>query len=563
MKFLQEHHLKITTLTPVHIGCGEDYTPTDYVIDDETLFAFESSIVSDALPKNVRQRLMQLVIGSRQDDVLKQIQGLFHEHREPLMAKASHYLPVASGVAELYEQRIGQTAQQEERGKKVINQLEIERTFYNPVSQIPVIPGSSLKGAIRTALLDFVNGGRGLTDEEKQFLKGPKESEKQKANKALQNRLFDCHKKFEKDPMRFIRLDDTPSTGNVGVRSEIRFAVNRSRCEPAQGKTGGTMAEDKGLYQLLETLPELNVRAYEGRLTIQGVSQLTQKDKLPSNKFYWDIKQIAQACNKFYRPLLEQEMNIIVQRSYVKPEWKQDIRQLLVSIKPLLESNKAMLLRVGQHSGAEALTLNGVRSIKVMQGKNEQGKPKYTDESQPRTLWLAAEEQNSRSEMVPFGWLLIEIDPPDTPPAILENLRKRSDDSNQQWLEKQRCRIVELQEKLTQRKQREEEQKQARLAKQQAEHEKQRRLASMTEEERALEELKTWFDQDQANNSLTKQGRVPDRLHKLITNATNWTQKDRSELCTLAEMIYHSLGMLKGKQGKERKANIQKLKDTK
>ena len=547
MKFLQEHHLKITTLTPVHIGCGEDYTPTDYVIDDETLFAFDSPIVSDALPKNVHQRLMQLVSGSRQDDVLKQIQGLFYEHREPLMARASHYLPVASGVAELYEQRIGQTAQQEGKGRRVINQLEIERTFYNPVSQMPVIPGSSLKGAIRTALLDFANNSKAVLPREK--------------NNDLQKRLFD-YNNFEKDPMRLIRLDDTIYTTNDSIQSEIRFAVNRSRSEPAQSKTGHTMAEDKGLYQLLETLPELNVRAYDSRLTIQKVDGPQQKNKLPSDKFHWDIKQIAQACNKFYRPLLEQEMNIIGQRSYVKPDWKQDICQLLVSIEPLLESNKAMLLRMGRHSGAEAVTLNGVRSIKIMQGKNEQGKTKYTDESQPRTLWLAADTQNSRSEMVPFGWLLIEIDPPDNPHAILKNLRKQSDDSNQQWLEKQRCRIVELQEKLTQRKQQEEEQKQARLAKQQAEREKQQRLASMTEEERALEELRTWFDQDQANNALTKQGRVPDRLHKLITSATNWTQKDRSELCTLAETIYHSLGMLKGKQGKERKAKIQKLKDT-
>lgn len=558
MKFLQEHHLKITALTPVHIGCGEDYTPTDYVIDDETLFVFDSSIVSDALPKNVHQRLMGLVSSSQQDDVLKQIQGLFHEHREPLMAKASHYLPVASGVAKLYEQRIGQTAQQEERGKKVINQLGIERTFYSPVSQMPVIPGSSLKGAIRTALLDFVNGGQGLTEEEKQFL-GPKEREKEKANKKLQNRLFDCRNKFEKDPMRLIRLDDALYAGNDDMQSEIRFAVNRPRSEPAQGKTGRTMAEDKGIDQLLETLPGLNVRAYDSRLTIQGVSQLPQKEKvkLPSDQFHWDIKQIAQACYKFYWPLLEQEMDILDQRSYVKPGWKQCILQALVSIKPLLESNKALLLRVGRHSGAEAVTLNGVRRIKIMQGKDKS--PAY--ESQPRTLWLAADEQNSRSEMVPFGWLLIEIDPPDNPPAVLENLRKRLSDSNQQWLEKQQCRIVELQEKLTQRKQQEEEQKQSRLAKQQAEQEKQRRLASMTEEERGLEELKTWFEQDQANNALTKQGRVPGRLHELITSATNWPPKDRMELCTLAEMIYHSLGMLKGKNGRERKAKIQKLKE--
>ncbi len=215
-----------------------------------------------------------------------------------------------------------------------------------------------------------------------------------------------------------------------------------------------------------------------------------------------------------------------------------------------------MLLRVGRHSGAEAVTLNGVRSIKIMVGNK-----KSVDEPKPRTLWLAADAQDSRSEMVPFGWLLIEIDPPDKPPVVLENLIEQIGHSKPQWLETQWRRITALQEKLTQRKQQEEAQKQAKLAEQQAEREKQQRLAAMTEEERAIEELKIWFDQDQANNALTKQGRVPGRLAALITSAANWPKEARIELCNLAESIYRHLGMLKGKKGKERKASIQKLKE--
>ncbi len=540
MKFLQEHQLKITTLAPVHIGCGEDYTPTDYVIDDKTLFAFDSTAINDALPENARNQLKSLVSGNRQDDVLKQIQRLFHEHRESLMTKANHYLSVASGVADLYEQRIGQTAKREDDGKRVINQLHIERTFYNPTNQRPVIPGSSLKGAIRTALLNEVNKGQPADQK----------------NEKLQEHLFKYQMgKLERDPMRLIHVADSNSIEDYDtVPSKIRFAVNRPRREPAQAKASRTMAEDKGLYQLLETLPELSLRGYSSHLTIQTVSQLRQKnqlkDKLPTDDLCWTIRQIAQACNQFYLPLLEQEIKIIGQRRYVEPACEQRIDRLLVSIRPLLESNKAMLLRVGRHSGAEAVTLNGVRNIKIMRGKEKQAK----SEPQPRTLWLAADAQGARSEMTPFGWLLIEIDPPDNPSVILKELIGQAGNSRQQWLRKQQHRITELQEKLTQRKQEE-------LEEQQAEQEKQQRLASMTEEERAIEELKTWFDQDQANNKLTNQGRVPGRLHELITGASNWPKETRITLCDLAETIYHPLGMLKGKKGKERKARIEKLRE--
>ena len=566
MKFLQEHQLKITTLAPVHIGCGEDYTPTDYVIDDKTLFAFDSTAVNDALPENACNQLKSLVSGNRQDDVLKQIQRLFHEHRESLMTKANHYLPVASGVADHYERRIGQTAQREDDGKRVINQLHIERTFYNPTNQRPVIPGSSLKGAIRTALLDFINNNKELADKEKQFLQQKQEREQQRANQELQQRLFDFHpgkrheihtEGFEKDPMRLIYLDDTHCARDDVIHSEICFAVNRPRREPAQGQSHRTMAEDKSPYQLLETLPELSLRTYSSRLTIQKVSQLKQENRLPANKFCWTIEQIAQACNKFYLPLLKQEMKMIGQRSYVEPDWEQRMYKLLDSIEPLFHTNKAMLLRVGRHSGAEAVTLNGVRHIKIIQGGNKDAK--Y--EPRPRTLWLAADVQDLRSGMVPFGWLLIEIDPPDKPLVTLENLIEQADDLNQQWLEKQQRRIKTLQEELTRRKQQEEAKRQEQLAEWQAEQEEQQRLASMTEEERAIEELKTWFDQDQANNKLTNQGRVPGRLHELITGASNWPKETRITLCDLAETIYHPLGMLKGKKGKERKARIEKLRE--
>ncbi len=237
------------------------------------------------------------------------------------------------------------------------------------------------------------------------------------------------------------------------------------------------------------------------------------------------------------------------------------MRKLMEGINPLIESKQAMLLRVGRHSGAEAVTLNGVRRIKIMGGNK--GNESY--EQKPRTLWLAAEAQNSDVKMFPFGWILIEIDPSDKPHRMLEELTKQSHDENLFWLEKQNCRVQELSNKIHRQKQREMEQEQKRLAEENAKKEREKaergRLALLTEEQRTIEELKTWYEEDKAKNMLRPQGRVPDRLSQLLKNATSWPKEARMTLCDLAETIYRELGMLKGKKGRERKTEIQKLKE--
>ena len=42
-QFLTTHRLHLTPLSPLHIGCGEDFEPTNYVIDDGLLYGFDPS----------------------------------------------------------------------------------------------------------------------------------------------------------------------------------------------------------------------------------------------------------------------------------------------------------------------------------------------------------------------------------------------------------------------------------------------------------------------------------------------------------------------------------------
>ena len=42
-KFMQTHKVYLTPLSPIHIGCGEDFEPTNYIVEQDLLYYFEPS----------------------------------------------------------------------------------------------------------------------------------------------------------------------------------------------------------------------------------------------------------------------------------------------------------------------------------------------------------------------------------------------------------------------------------------------------------------------------------------------------------------------------------------
>ena len=116
------------------------------------------------------------------------------------------------------------------------------------------------------------------------------------------------------------------------------------------------------------------------------------------------------------------------------------------SIRQRLDNNDAFLLRVGRHSGAESVTLNGARSIKIMKGKGQQ--PDW--EREAKTLWLATGDKADKRYLKPFGWLLVEMTEVDEtlPPwPEAETLMQQHNEAMSQWLAGVRAKQSMLAEK--------------------------------------------------------------------------------------------------------------------
>lgn len=518
MSMMQHWTLKITPLSPVHMGTGQDYSPTDYVIEDGVLYEFDALAAIQVLPAADRRRLNDLLERPPGERMLMEIQSFFYSNRERLIPVSRREVHVNPSVEAFYKERIGQVAQYEASGKAVQNRLEIQRTAWSSATGASILPGSGLKGAIRTALLDHLNQGHRLPPGIR-------------SHQQLQESLLQGT--FSKDPLRMVRIGDACLTQNQDFATEVRFALNRKK-HPVTGRGGALVqsrAEQQGLYQLLECLPWFVPRVFEGSLSVQERGGV-RSDEWPNLSFSLD--DIVSACNHFYRAHLKRECRLMKEMGYLDDQWSSWMESLFSGpVGSALEEGRAFLLRAGRHSGAESVTLSGVRSIKIMKGRGEQ--PDFMDEA--KTLWLAANERQAHRQLLPFGWLLVEPcrDESDLP-SWPTNLANRDIAI---WRRKTEQRKQVLWKILDESQARERERQ--RLADQEAREAtlQEARMAAMSEEERLIEALLTTLAQEGAAGTLSPNSQVASDRVNLLRAALQWESPEwrRQAANAIAETV--------------------------
>lgn len=535
----QHWRLAITPLSPVHMGTGRDYEPTGYVIDGGALFEFDGLAALQVLPEKERHQLSAILDGPPRPEMLRDVQSFFHRNRERLIGASRHQVQVNPTVEGFYQDRVGKVAQHETGGGKVQNRLEIERTAWNPPTGEAILPGSGLKGAMRTALLDSRNERRPLPMDLRQG---------RNTNVELQKRLFAGS--FHTDPLRLVRVGDAALRDPASFSTQVQFAVNRKK-QPVQ--RGGTLlqsqAEQKGPPQLLECLPPFQARAFEGALSIQSTGGVQSEDW---PKIQFKLADIVGACNDFYRPILDGETDLLRRRGFLDDAWAERLDGLLAGpIGRAIEAGEAFLLRVGRHSGAESVTLNGLRSIKILKGKGQD--PERLSEA--KTLWLASPERQAQRGLQPFGWLLVEPyrDPGDLP-AWPQSV---SDTSVAEWRGAIAQRVARARALIEQGQNAESERRRAEEARRQAAETEAARLATLSPRERQLEQLRSLFERDRKVNRKEAGGELANALVGLLKEAeSGWQGPECAQLADLAQAIYAFIGWPASKKKQQRQAQI-------
>ncbi len=398
MKPLTRHTLHLTPLSPLHLGTGEDYEPTNYLITDGVLYTFDPAraILS---PDEERE----LHAAAKSGD-LQHIQRYFRHNPKPYIAAATHASSVSKGIAAEYQKNYGEIVQRENKGKNVHNRFQIERTATNPHNHQPYIPGSALKGSLRTALLEQLSAD----------YRGNKPTAKQATH--YENELLGS---FATDLLRLLKPADLSAVAPIATH--IQYATNHKK-RIVKGRERGN-----GPTGRRETIQHGQYRAFHGDITLQHLD-LSHKPhlkdaakKLPAAHSL-DLAALARAANTYHLRRFTREAALLSERGLVDPAWLKSTQQLIDQLKPALDAGSHILLRLGKNGGAESKTIDGYAQIKIMAGKGQ----KPTFEAQTKTVWLAADDDKSTRSLLPFGWVLIEIDANADNPALQQWSRANS-----------------------------------------------------------------------------------------------------------------------------------------
>lgn len=392
--FLKTYRLALTPLSPIHIGCGEDFEPTNYVIDDGVLYGFDPSraVLSDT------QRAKLTDAGNRAS--LLGIQRFFRDNAQTFKIHADVLMPVSHGVSEKYERDVGRAVNVEANGNRVFNQLFIERNSYTGRHGLPYIPGSSFKGAIRTAILDDLNNNQRPNDVQFSF-KG-----EAKSTGTMEKRLLKGD--FQTSPLRLLKIADLMPAPQLDPARRVLYAVNLKKKQVIKD---GQELQPKGIAARKECILHGQYRAFVADAVLPCLDPHVDTKNTPVPELRpTDLRQIARQSNSYTQTRLLREISVLDGRGMLNPAWKQSLEQLLTGdLAKKLTQGDAFLIRLGRYGGADSKTLSGegVAHIKIMGAKGQP--PSF--ESTTKTVWLAAENEQEQKHLLPFGWAVVEIDP--------------------------------------------------------------------------------------------------------------------------------------------------------
>lgn len=351
--------LTLRMLSPVHVGTGEELTPESYVIRQEDGAAVLAAIDLPALLSSLTEADRNSFNLAADADDLVAIRRFVREQ-------------AASGRFDLWT--AGVDPDLEDRYQRGLDDVSAELAIH-PMTRTgrppqPYIPGSSLKGAIRTAVLQRLVDQSGRADDLHRQWPGRAKSD----GPNLEADILGCLREDQSgrkraeiraDPFRAVRITDAPIRGAEGYCvTFVGRAVVTARPRPSPSRGRGRPGADPAGIQLFY---EATFSALHDGEPIEAVGEMTFEDRLAqadaSRARGWSFPhpvsrplaagEILEACNAFYLPRLETEAGDFGSVS-------QGLRAAYDVLRREAEAAKrsgAALLRLGRFSHVECMTL--------------------------------------------------------------------------------------------------------------------------------------------------------------------------------------------------------------
>lgn len=334
------HQLTLTPLTPIHVGTGSVIEPFEYVITDR-LYKFSPESFLRTLDEREQERFLKL---AGQDVlVMREFVRNRFKNARPGIEYAMDVHPIA---LKIYEDRL----------KNIKSDLSVSP--FIRTGQVPYIPGSSLKGAIRTAML-YAKVPKPLTEY------NSKKVESEAFGFNIRRRDGSSWVNMTRDPFKFLKIGDTDKLENT----------TRLEAVSVHTKRDGEWSEDMTLLRevthSLLTMPE---NAPEFKATISTLKN-PKTGKRP-----FSIKQIINDCNTFYYLHLQNERKFLAALPQAQ-NWYNALAKTYDNL-----SEDSCLIRFGWGTGFDGVTINYAL------------KHKLTKKSRRLT-----------ADLLPLGWAMLKF----------------------------------------------------------------------------------------------------------------------------------------------------------
>lgn len=345
------YKIKIEPLTAVHIGSGNTLSPLDYAIEkpnnstEKRYVKFSSDkIIDTILSTGTAQQKQELQNVSDLNDI-NALAKLFRKH---FYLGIDYDSKVTHDFLNLYSTKIGSGL--------FTNSLEVNQMFHHSAN--PYIPGSSIKGAVRTAILNQAlkdlpqeryDDLLKMADKEKSLdSKKSGRYEKKIQNKALLMLSVKNIDDAKLDPFRCVEISDC----EFSAKNQLVARMENAKIDKFKKELCSV-----SMQIIAETIPGklADCNASSG-FTIK-INEDLQNIELPTgfciNKQI-DLQEIISACNLFFKSCFDEEYKRFYKNAYERVDKICELKKIIDSIPE--NSETEFLIRLGRWSQIEYVT---------------------------------------------------------------------------------------------------------------------------------------------------------------------------------------------------------------
>ena len=313
------YHLEIEILTPLHIGSGEEIDPYEYVIKAGRLYKINLADFLYHLSPAEQEKFDKI-----STDIVRLRQFIRNKANFDKFSEFS--VEVSSTVESIYETKF----------QDIHNQLVIS-PFIRELSS-PFIPGSSLKGAMRTAVIFELFRGKANRKMrgdifEAELLKSQRGFYSEKDQRFITRGLDGG-----KDPFRAIKITDAKLPENTTYIERVEtFSRKSGKIEPLN----------------IQILKEITHSSFQNK-HVMFTGELRVDDELIKRNPEIKLKSInkdfiLRACANFTREIIDSELDYFAGQPTV--EIYEQLRNESID-------KEVSLLRLGWGSGFDSMTVN-------------------------------------------------------------------------------------------------------------------------------------------------------------------------------------------------------------